>query len=91
MFVFYEHTVVRCELTEAVLYEPWKYTSLPSASGLRHAINRFFDTADVAVTFGEGVARRSMAVNYFARLELSLKVRGDKVPPSHAEIKAGCD
>jgi hypothetical protein len=71
-----------------MLYEPWKYTPLPSASGLCHAINRFFDTADVAVTLGEGVARRWMAVYYLARLELPLEVRSDKIPPSHAEVEA---
>ena len=74
-----------------MLYEPWKYAPLPSASGLCHAINRFLDTADVAVTFGEGVARRGMAVDYFAGLELPLEVRSDEVPPSHAEIEAGCN
>jgi len=74
-----------------MLYEPWKYTPLPSASGLCHAINRFFNTADVTVTFGEGVARRGMAVYYLAGFELPLEVRSDKVPPSHAEVEAGGD
>ena len=89
--LFNKDAVVRSELTKTVFHKPWEYASLPSASGLCHTIDGFFDAADVVVALGKGVPGRCVAVYYLTWFKLPLEIGGDEILSSHAEVEAGSD